>query len=105
MLKLKYSFPELDFEKIENNIKKDKFFYLKKKLTPQKSEEIKLLGEKSLVLEPKVTRIYPDNNLFSHTVGQIDDENFGVSGIEKSWCYLKTNTKPLTITLDKKYNL
>ena len=102
LLKLKYSFPDLDFEKIEDNIEKDKFFYLKKKLTPQKSEEIKLLGEKSLVLEPKVTRIYPDNNLFSHTVGQIDDENFGVSGIEKSFDnYLKTNTKPLTMTLDK----
>ncbi len=102
LLKLKYSFPELDFQKIENNIEKKKFFYLKKKLTPQKSEEIKLLGEKSLVLEPKITRIYPDNNLFSHTMGQIDDENFGVSGIEKSFDnYLKTNTEPLTMTLDK----
>ncbi len=102
LLKLKYSFPELDFKKIENNIEKKKFFYLKKKLTPQKSEEIKLLGEKSLILEPKITRIYPDNNLFSHTMGQIDDENFGVSGIEKSFDnYLKTNTEPLSLTLDK----
>ncbi len=102
LLKLKYSFPELDFNKIENEIDKKKFFYLKKKLTPQKSEEIKLLGEKSLILEPKITRIYPDNNLFSHTIGQIDDENFGVSGIEKNFDnYLKTNTKPLTMTLDK----
>ena len=78
LLKLKYSFPELDFNKIENEIDKKNFFYLKKKLTPQKSEEIKLLGEKSLILEPKITRIYPDNNLFSHTMGQIDDENFGI---------------------------
>ncbi len=102
LLKLKYSFPELDFQKIENNIEKKKFFYLKKKLTPQKSEKIKLLGEKSLILEPKITRIYPDNNLFSHTMGQIDDENFGVSGIEKSFDnYLKTNTEPLSLTLDK----
>ena len=54
------------------------------------------------MLEPKITRIYPDNNLFSHTIGQIDDENFGVSGIEKSFDnYFKTNTKPLTMTLDK----
>tara|TARA_B100000886_G_scaffold263451_1_gene188027 strand:- start:2 stop:1654 length:1653 start_codon:yes stop_codon:yes gene_type:complete len=102
LLKLKYSFPELDFTKIENNIDKKKFFYLKKKLTPQKSEEIKLLGEKSLILEPKITRIYPDNNLFSHIMGQIDDENFGISGVEKSFDnYLKTNTKPLAMTLDK----
>ncbi len=102
LLKLKYSFPELEFRKIENNLNKKKFFYLKKKLTPKKAEKIKLLGEKSIILEPKITRIYPDNNLFSHTIGQIDDENFGVSGIEKSFDnYLKTNTKPLTITLDK----
>ena len=102
LLKLKYSFPELDFNKIENKIDKKKFFYIKKKLTPQKSEEIKLLGEKSLILEPKITRIYPDNNLFSHAIGQIDDENFGVSGIEKNFNnYLKTNTEPLTMTLDK----
>ena len=58
-----------------------------------------MLGEKSLILEPKITRIYPDNNLFSHTIGQIDDENFGVSGIEKNFDnYLKTNTEPLTMT-------
>ena len=102
LLKLKYSFPELDFNRIKNEIDKQKFFYLKKKLTPQKSDEIKLLGEKSLILEPKITRIYPDNNLFSHTIGQIDDENFGVSGIEKNFNnYLKTNTEPLTMTLDK----
>ncbi len=102
LLKLKYSFPELDFKKISNNIDKKKFFYIKKKITPQKSEKIRLLGEKSIILEPKITRIYPDNNLFSHTVGQIDDENFGVSGIEKSFDnYLKKNTKPLTMTLDK----
>ena len=31
LLKLKYSFPELDFNKIENEIDKKKFFYLKKK--------------------------------------------------------------------------
>ena len=34
-------------------------------------------------------------------MGQIDDENFGVSGIEKSLNYLKTNTEPLSMTLDK----
>ena len=32
LLKLKYSFPELDFRKIENNLDKKKFFYLKKNL-------------------------------------------------------------------------
>ena len=29
--------------------------------------------------------IYPHENLFSHVIGQIDDNNNGVSGIEKSF--------------------
>ena len=44
-----------------------------------------MLGEKSIRLEPKITRIYPDKNLFSHILGQIDDDNNGISGIEKSF--------------------
>ena len=39
LLKLKYSFPELDFQKIENNIEKKKFFYLKKKNLHLKSQK------------------------------------------------------------------
>ena len=62
-----------------------KFFYIKKKVTPDQIQKIRLLGEKSIILEPKIIRIYPDKNLFSHVVGQIDDENNGISGIEKSF--------------------
>ena len=50
----------------------------------------------------KITRIYPDKNLFSHVVGQIDDENNGISGIEKSFDkQLKKSKDNLTLTLDK----
>ena len=62
-----------------------KFFYIKKKVIPDQIQKIRLLGEKSIILEPKIIRIYPDKNLFSHVVGQIDDENNGISGIEKSF--------------------
>ena len=32
----------------------------------------------------KLIRIYPEKNLFSHIIGQIDDDNNGISGLEKS---------------------
>ena len=44
-----------------------------------------LLGDKSIKSEEKLTRIYPQKNLFSHIIGQIDDDNNGISGIEKSF--------------------
>ena len=58
----------------------------------------KLLGEKSIRLEQKITRIYPDKNLFSHVVGQIDDDNNGISGLEKSFDKaLKDGREQLTL--------
>ena len=43
-----------------------------------------MLGDKSIIEEQKISRIYPHENLFSHVLGQIDDNNNGISGIEKS---------------------
>ena len=49
-----------------------------------------------------MTRIYPDKNLFSHIVGQIDDDNKGISGLEKSFDNkLKDGRKKLVLTIDK----
>ena len=42
------------------------------------------LGDKSIQPEEKLIRIYPEKNLFSHIIGQIDDNNQGISGLEKS---------------------
>ena len=84
LIKLKLLFPDLDVENFNNRFKKGKFFYIKKKLSPEKYDQVRLLGEKSLITEQKITRIYPHENLFSHVLGQIDDDNNGISGLEKS---------------------
>ena len=62
------------------------------------------MGEKAIIFEPFQSRIYTQPNLFSHIIGQVDYENFGVSGIEK---YLDKELKdanlinrPLELTLD-----
>ncbi len=100
-VKLKLLFPDINLEKFNNKFKKKKFFYLKKKLSPEKYDQVRLLGEKSIITEQKITRIYPHQNLFSHVLGQIDDENNGISGLEKSLdSDLKNQKKNVQLTLD-----
>ncbi len=98
LISLKLIFPDKNFEK---EIIGKKFFYVKKKISPAKLEKIKLLGEKSFREEENIARVYPNGNLFSHILGQIDTDNNGVSGIEKSFDYeLTTSNKPLNLSLD-----
>ena len=60
------------------------------------------LGDKSIQPEEKLTRIYPEKNLFSHIIGQIDNDNNGISGLEKSLdANLKTAHEPIKLTVDK----
>ncbi len=61
-----------------------------------------MLGDKSIKSEEKLTRIYPQKNLFSHIIGQIDDDNNGISGLEKSLDkQLKEHKKKIQLTVDK----
>ena len=60
------------------------------------------LGDKSIQSEERLTRIYPQKNLFSHIIGQIDDNNNGISGLEKSLDEdLKNIKEPIVLTVDK----
>jgi len=60
------------------------------------------LGDKSLVPEERVLRMYPQKNLFSHVLGQIDDDNNGISGLEKSLNdELRESKESIKLTLDK----
>tara|TARA_Y100001936_G_scaffold239858_1_gene273570 strand:- start:390 stop:1613 length:1224 start_codon:yes stop_codon:yes gene_type:complete len=59
------------------------------------------MGDKSIITEEKITRIYPHSSLFSHILGQIDDDNNGISGIEKKFDFhLRTSKEALNLTLD-----
>jgi len=98
LITLKLLFPKKNFkEKIYGK----KFFYVKKKISQEKLEKILLLGDKSFIQEEKIARIYPNGELFSHILGQIDDNNNGISGLEKTFDYeLTTSRDPLILTLD-----
>ena len=102
LLSLNIVFPNKDFDKIKNQIDLKKFFWLEKKVSEDDYQKLMKLGDKSIVAEEKVTRIYPQKNLFSHIIGQIDDDNLGISGLEKSFNkILKESKKSLKISVDK----
>ena len=80
-LKLRIKFPEVDLKKIKNFNKKS-FHIIKKNLSPTEYNNALSLGEPSLELIENEARIYPDKNLFSHILGNVDTDQQGVSGIE-----------------------
>ena len=83
LINLKLIFPNLDEKNIKRKLEKNNFFYIKKRLTDNEKNKLWLIGNKAIVFEKKQLRIYPQQNLFSHALGQIDDNNIGISGIEK----------------------
>ncbi len=98
LITLKLLFPKKNFHK---QMYGKKFFYVQKKITQEKLKKIILLGDKSFIQEEKIARIYPNGELFSHVLGQIDDNNNGISGLEKNFDYeLTTSKNPLILTLD-----
>ena len=102
ILNLKYIFPNKNYKKIESQLDNKNFFYLEKKISDENYEKIMQLGDKSIQPEEKLIRIYPEKNLFSHIIGQIDDNNNGISGLEKSLDQnLKNIQKPIKLTVDK----
>tara|TARA_B100000989_G_scaffold280664_1_gene244260 strand:- start:294 stop:1946 length:1653 start_codon:yes stop_codon:yes gene_type:complete len=99
LISLKLIFPNKSFDK---KMYEKKFFYVKKKISPKKLEQVLLLGDKAFIQEDSIARVYPNGNLFSHVIGQIDNDNNGISGIEKTFDYeLTTSKEPLKLTLNK----
>ena len=102
LLSLNIIFPNKDFDKIKKQLDTKKFFWLEKKISEENYEKIMKLGDKSIKPEERVLRIYPQKNLFSHIIGQIDDDNNGISGLEKSFNdILRKSKRLMKLTVDK----
>ena len=101
LINLKWIFPNKNYFEIKKKLNKNKFFNFEKKISPENYEKIMALGDKSIRPEEKLIRLYPQENLFSHIIGQIDDDNNGISGLEKSFDNkLKETRSPLQLTVD-----
>ena len=83
LIKLKILFPKTDTKKIKQNLETKKQFYFKKRISIEEKNKLWSLGEKAIIFEPIQKRVYPQAALFSHILGQINDDNIGISGFEK----------------------
>jgi len=97
LIKLGLLFPDLDLEILKKKLNKNNFFWLGKRLTPQEKDQLWLIGNKAFEFNSRPSRIYPQRNLFSHILGQTDDINDGISGIEKSFDKDLRNNKKIKI--------
>ena len=104
LIKLSLLMPDLNIKKIKAKLNKNEFFWLERRVSPIEKDEFWLIGNKAFVFEPKQSRIYPQKYLFSHVLGQTDDVNNGISGVEKYFeNELNAEEKidiPLNLTLD-----
>ena len=104
LIKIRLNFPNLPFEEIKKKLAKNKWFYLKRRIDQLEREKLWALGEKGIIFESIQARMYTHGDLFSHIIGQVDYDNYGVSGIEKYFDRelkdKKLSKKPFELTLD-----
>ena len=104
LIKLRLNFPNLPIKDIKNKLDKNKYFRLKKRIDQIEKKRFWALGEKAIKFEPFQARMYTHGDLFSHIVGQVDYDNYGISGIEKYFDKELKNkdllNNPLKLTLD-----
>ncbi len=104
LIKLRLNFPELSTKEIKKKLNGDKYFRIKKRIDQTQQKKFWALGEKAIKFEPFQARMYTHGDLFSHVIGQVDYDNYGISGVEK---YLDKELKnknllnePIVLSLD-----
>ncbi len=95
--------PDLKYDDIIKKIKSDKkFVYIARKISPLEKEKINLIGDPGLKFIKNEGRVYPQSNLFSHIIGNVDIDNKAMGGIEK---YIDDNNlvkskRPVILSVD-----
>ncbi len=78
-------YSDISSDELSEKIESNRFFYLKRKISPQELQKIIDLGETGVEIQDSYKRIYSQRELFSHLIGKVDIDNKGVSGMEKSF--------------------
>ena len=95
--------PKLKYEDVIAKMKSKKnFVYIMRQITPTEQEKIWLIGEPGFGFKKNEGRVYPQNTLFTHILGNVDIDNNGISGIEK-WIdenKLTESKNPIKLSVD-----
>ena len=78
-------FPELDTNNLITRLNKSKSFYLKRNISNYYLQQVYDIGETGIEIESSYLRKYPHKELVSHILGDVDIDNAGIAGIEKSY--------------------
>ena len=80
---MRVNFPELPINEIKEKLNNNKYFRVKKRIDQVQRDKFWSIGEKAIKFEPFQARMYTHGDLFSHVIGQVDYDNYGISGVEK----------------------
>lgn len=78
---------------------------IKRWLEPEIADRVEALEEPGLLLQYEPRRVYPQGTLAAHTIGAVNFENVGISGIEAYYdTLLRGSTGTITAEVDSQRN-
>ena len=82
---VKTIFPEISEDRLLQRVNGDSHFWIKRNVSNQYLQIVYDMGEKGIAITPTYLRKYPHDELVSHVLGDVDIDNTGIAGIEKSF--------------------
>ena len=78
-------FPEINEERLTKKVNGENHFWIRRNVSNYYLQQIYDIGETGIEITPSYLRKYPHDELVSHILGDVDIDNIGIAGIEKSF--------------------
>ena len=82
---VKIIFPEINEKNLLQRINGNSHFWIKRNVSNYYLQQVYNIGEIGIEITPSFLRKYPHDELVSHILGDVDIDNVGIAGIEKSF--------------------
>ena len=82
---VKTIFPEISEDRLMQRVNGDSHFWIKRNVSNHYLQKVYDMGETGIAITPTYLRKYPHDELVSHILGDVDIDNIGIAGIEKSF--------------------
>ena len=82
---VKTIFPEISEDRLLQRVNGDSHFWIKRNVSNNYLQKVYDMGETGIAITPTYLRKYPHDELVSHILGDVDIDNIGIAGIEKSF--------------------